>query len=174
MQRRGLRWPIWAAAALKRVALWLCRVQTAVYIRVCASVCSPVCLCDWKPRQHTCSAWTGSVSGPHIPFRRAPVWNRSIWSKKKKEFFLPLCHCFTEGPYSLGAPRKAVPYSSYPQHFAPACLGRFIRDGFGAVHHLTYEYRDALGGRVSWMNHLHSAKITVWLEFIIISNTAVF
>lgn len=36
---------------------------------------------------------------------------------------------------------SVLPSSSYPQHCAPVCLSRLIRDGFGGVHHLTYEYR---------------------------------
>lgn len=132
------------------------------YISVSARVCVRLCVCVIESLGSTPARLGQAVSLDLISHSGELLCGTGAYGlKKKKEFFLPLCHCFTEGPYSLGAPRKAVPYSSYPQHFAPACLSRFIRDGFGAVHHLTYEYRDALGGRVSWMNHLHSAKITV-------------
>lgn len=50
----------------------------------------------------------------------------------------------TEGPYSLSAPRKAVPASSSssPLLFARVYLSCLARDGAGYVYHsLTYEYR---------------------------------
>ena len=136
------------------IYVWAC-VCMCVCVVVCVCGCVCVHKCDWKARQHTCWAWTSSVSGPHIPFRRAPVRNRSIWSlkNKKNKRVLP--------SFVLQFYRRPI----YPQHsknelllprlthstLPPVCLRRLIRDGFGSVHHPTYEDR-------------HPGRQTEWVE----------
>lgn len=125
-------------------------VNSSIYISVCVCV-SRACM---RANVIACLGNTPARLGPAVSLDLIShsdelLCGTGAYGLKKKEFFLPLCHCFTEGPYTLSAPRKAVPPSSYPQHFAPVCLSRLIRDGFGSVHHLTYEYRHP-GRQTEW------------------------
>lgn len=129
-------------------------VNSSIYLRVCVCVIESLGSAPARLGQ--------AVSLDLISHSGELLCGTGAYGLKKKKCSSFLCATvFTGGPYTLSAPRKAVPYSSYPQHFAPVCLRRLIRDGFGGVHHLTYEYRDTLGGKLSRVNYLHSAKITV-------------
>lgn len=123
-------------------------VNSNIYQRVHAQGC--VCVCVWlKASAAHLLGLDQQCLWTLYPIQTSSCAEQKhmVEQKKKKEFFFPLCHRFTEGPYTPSAPRKAVPSPSCSQHFAPvSAVSSVMALAVFIIWHMNI---DALGGTLS-------------------------
>lgn len=110
--------------------------------------------CDWKARQHTCSAWTGAVSGPHLPLLCGAA---AYGGKKSSSSFVPL---FSRGLFAslescslFFLPAALCPRRPHPDFIIWHMKAETLREANGA------------GGTLTWMNNSSpTCRLVCWVS----------